>query len=243
MPTSPHKPHDDDLEAVDRPVTDFATIADATDPIRFQPATSDDGAIVEDIYCLDCGYNLRGLSGDPIRCPECGHVNDLGAVAIPAELIRSALKQMETAPTTCVAVAVFGLTAIGLALRAGWPNVVPALVILVGVISGWSVARHQMRRAFEAKPGWGRVLADFHLACLLCISLIPLMIALSWATNFGRRGASPLWILGVVLVWIVLGIIGLRIYYAARRRMLVLQRDRAVHIAHETLRQRLRRER
>jgi arginyl-tRNA synthetase len=25
-----------------------------------------------DLYCPTCGYNLRGLSGDPIRCPECG---------------------------------------------------------------------------------------------------------------------------------------------------------------------------
>lgn len=30
-------------------------------------------ASVEDIdlYCLQCGYNLRGQSGDPRRCPEC----------------------------------------------------------------------------------------------------------------------------------------------------------------------------
>jgi hypothetical protein len=28
-----------------------------------------------DLYCLNCGYNLRGLPGDPIRCPECGCLN------------------------------------------------------------------------------------------------------------------------------------------------------------------------
>jgi hypothetical protein len=30
-----------------------------------------------DWACLRCGYNLRGLVGDPIRCPECGHSNPL----------------------------------------------------------------------------------------------------------------------------------------------------------------------
>lgn len=28
-----------------------------------------------DRYCRLCGYNLRGLSGDSVRCPECGKLN------------------------------------------------------------------------------------------------------------------------------------------------------------------------
>ena len=32
------------------------------------PASPD--SIAQDIFCQDCGYNLRGLTGD--RCPECG---------------------------------------------------------------------------------------------------------------------------------------------------------------------------
>jgi hypothetical protein len=30
-------------------------------------------ALDRHLYCLTCGYNLRGLSGDPLRCPECGN--------------------------------------------------------------------------------------------------------------------------------------------------------------------------
>ena len=41
------------------------------------PAVSRDD---RDLYCLQCGYNLRGLSGDPRRCPECGHMNPLGDI-------------------------------------------------------------------------------------------------------------------------------------------------------------------
>src|SRR5437870_5646396 len=64
-------------------------------------------AIDEDLYCLTCGYNLRGLPCvDPARCPECGEMNPLGDVLIPAEWIRTALRAMETSPTMCVACAV-----------------------------------------------------------------------------------------------------------------------------------------
>jgi uncharacterized protein YxjI len=28
-----------------------------------------------DRFCLRCAYNLRGLAGDPVRCPECGTPN------------------------------------------------------------------------------------------------------------------------------------------------------------------------
>ena len=66
-------------------------------------ATAPDGAIVENIYCLQGGYNLRGLSGDPVRCPECGEKNSLGSAAIPARYIESALRNMNTTPTRCVA--------------------------------------------------------------------------------------------------------------------------------------------
>ncbi len=33
--------------------------------------------LVGDLPCLGCGYNLRGLAGPVVMCPECGHANDL----------------------------------------------------------------------------------------------------------------------------------------------------------------------
>src|SRR4051812_29675363 len=38
------------------------------------------------LFCLGCGYDLRGLSGDTARCPECGLAIDRtvgGASRIP----------------------------------------------------------------------------------------------------------------------------------------------------------------
>ncbi len=47
--------------------TNPPTSADEARPTTAPPAAE---AIGQDIFCQDCGYNLRGLTSD--RCPECG---------------------------------------------------------------------------------------------------------------------------------------------------------------------------
>lgn len=51
------------------------------------------GPVIEtDALCRRCDYNLRGLAGDPVRCPECGQVNslaDLLDIVTPARRIRA----------------------------------------------------------------------------------------------------------------------------------------------------------
>src|SRR5436190_17701296 len=39
-------------------------------------------------HCLHCGYNLRGLAGDPVRCPECFHNNPRNQIIGPAVMTR-----------------------------------------------------------------------------------------------------------------------------------------------------------
>src|SRR3989442_10695322 len=43
-----------------------STMPDPAPALTEKPAKPED----IDLYCLECGYNLRGLSGDPRRCPE-----------------------------------------------------------------------------------------------------------------------------------------------------------------------------
>lgn len=52
----------------------------------------------EDIFCLHCGYNLRGLPGDPIQCPECGGRSELRDLRIPATVIARIRRRLETLP-------------------------------------------------------------------------------------------------------------------------------------------------
>ena len=50
------------------------------------------------LYCFGCGYNLRGLSGDPRRCPECAKLNAMVDLEVPAEMINRTLRRIQTGP-------------------------------------------------------------------------------------------------------------------------------------------------
>lgn len=67
-----------------------------------------------DLFCLTCGYNLRGLTGDPRRCPECGANNELCELELPAGKIAAQLKKMEN--SLSAAAALFGISGALLAL-------------------------------------------------------------------------------------------------------------------------------
>ena len=49
----------------------------------------------QDLFCLSCAYNLRGLSGDPIRCPECGTENPVELLSLGVPLIVAHIQRVE----------------------------------------------------------------------------------------------------------------------------------------------------
>jgi hypothetical protein len=202
------------------------------DPIRTDVA----GAIDQDLYCLTCGYNLRGLSGDPVRCPECGNPNDLGTAAIPAEMIGRAMRGMETAPTVCAGCA-FALVVFASPLLMITYRLYPCiLMIAVPSLLGWFPFYFRMKRVYENRPGWRSILRDFHIATFLCTAGVPilwLMVLLS------SRLANPIHVTlapAAVVTAVALFVLGLRIYRRAQHRMVTMQRDAAVRIAREALR-------
>jgi hypothetical protein len=217
-------------------------------PSPYGIVTTEGGAIDEDIYCLDCGYNLRGLYGDPVRCPECGGLNDLGAVAIPAPMIREALGGMEAAPTQCVAFAILISTMIGAgvsfaAMARGIKGVpsFPLLFALGGTV-GWWYNYRKMKVVFNDQPGWRWVLLQFHLVALPFILGLPALFLAIERTSYYRAGLDPVFcIFWLVAVPAVLPL--LLVYRSARRRINVMQRDAAVRIAREQLRKTLHQQR
>ncbi len=198
-----------------------------------------DLALDEDLYCLTCGYNLRGLYGDPVRCPECGELNDLGTAAIPAEFIRRGLREMETAPTYCTAFALMIAACLAFVLLTNWPQSACPGAALVGLLVAWSTGYREMKSRYHDRPGWRRILVDFHVATLLCTIAIPAVISVCLIKDYPLYAVpGPVWIgAGVIGVPCFVG--GLRIYYASRKRIAVMQRDAAVRIARETLRRAL----
>ena len=81
--------------------------------------------ITDDLHCLsdNCNYNIRGLIGPYVKCPECGHINNLKNPAPWKEAsLPLGVKQREHWPALAPAssfITVF-LLLIGLAMISDW---------------------------------------------------------------------------------------------------------------------------
>lgn len=145
-----------------------------------RPPTTDPAArhpIEIDLYCLECGYNLRGLFGDPARCPECGFLNPIGDVEIPAPLISRELRRLETAPAIAAgALALLAFLTIAmlpaLSDAAFVPELAcPAALMLLSVLT-WVIAASRFRASCRGQPGWVGVFARYQLVALLLVILV-----------------------------------------------------------------------
>lgn len=130
-----------------------------------------------DICCLGCGYNLRGLSGGTVRCPECAQLNVVENTAqIPESLIVQRLQYSEAAPLTCVAAVLFALPwqfmfwlmfvqALygGLGRNATHELLACPGVPAFGPLLIWGAAVLSFRTECQGQPGWGRLLVRYHL--------------------------------------------------------------------------------
>lgn len=197
-----------------------------------------------DLFCLQCGYNLRGLSGDPRRCPECGYLNPLGELALPAELIRKQLRQLEGGAAGCVAAVVVGLVALYLTLV----NFACSVMLLVFSPVAWFVSARVFRESCLGRPGWKDALWRYHvyalaiviplLAVVLLIWSLPDLVPVNMRFAFRRKGAGL-----TALMWLpVFALVLIGGPWAQRRvRAIIepLQRDVAVKLAKMELKHRL----
>jgi hypothetical protein len=210
--------------------------------------------IDRDLYCLTCGYNLRGLSGDPVRCPECGNLNPLGDAEIPAKIISFKLRVMQTAPTGCVLAVIFFL-----------PSLLVFLLVLAEVrnqsdllcwgtpaaasLLGWVVGLQRFRSSCLAKPGWAGLLVRYHaygLAATIMV-LVPLGLSQHFLLSYAmwHHGTSG-WLFFVIaqVAVLVATLTLIRWLLKAPYERLIhdvhtLQREVAVHVAREESRARM----
>lgn len=214
--------------------------AGAAEPGRARP-------LERDLYCLDCGYNLRGLSGDPVRCPECGYLNPIDVAEIPADAIAAQLQRMESAPAYAVAAFLWlgfmGASWIWAQAREPcflWSAGVAALV--------WPLQVVRYRRSCRARPGWAGALLRYHLCGLLMIvTVLPMIPLAAWAAVAATRRFDLL--PDTMLVFpgglgVITGLVAAHfwsgwLYRVAKRPMEALQRELAVTIARERIRRKL----
>ncbi len=214
-----------------------------------------------DVYCLKCGYNLRGLSGDPRRCPECFYMNPMGDALIPAEFISTQLRRMETAPT--IALGCFALMAVSAvpvllviadsfrhpSMGNDGPCLCCGLPLLVA-LGGWLVSVVRFRDSCGGKAGWLRVLWRYHILGLGYMAVV--FAAVSSTTAIlrrlidaaGRSDRATLFYTGFALVFCIgllcaIIVFTPRVRSAAKGDMDQLQREVAVETARNLLRKRL----
>lgn len=199
-----------------------------------------------DLYCLQCGYNLRGHSGDPRRCPECGALNPVGELVVPAPIIQAQLRRMETAPTICVPAFVVLLLSTYMLVT------VPPTLLCCGFpclasLAVWMWGAVRFRSACLARPGWIRFLIIYHIYSISLILLVATPIVggafcLKQLDYFVYKQQNYIGIYyGLVIVWPVLIIftLGRWVRNRLKKKMDELQRDVAVRLARDRQRRQL----
>ena len=150
------------------------------------PATDDQPS--EDLRCLQCFYCLRGLPGDPVRCPECGQESSLAELReFAADLSSDELRPVDRSFQTALSTTLGGvlIIALGLALFAEeFAPVVFCPLGLVVFVVGW----RRFAALSQHKAGHRTVLLRFVGVSLAWIAVFlgagfSLYHVLPWFTN------------------------------------------------------------
>jgi hypothetical protein len=199
-----------------------------------------------DFYCLSCGYNLRGLAGDPKRCPECFHVNSIDELAVTAQEIERQLRRLETGPTSCaVGVLLFGAGLVTMLFEGLW-CFAPTLCVAALVL--WGTGARALKESCRGQSGHTRLLLRFHLYGLSIIVIgigVPAACAYAVVRMLDRVNATVPVLCAlyptVALVVFVLVCWGIcvPIHRRLRGELRALQRDTAVELARRVRRERL----
>lgn len=179
-----------------------------------------------DLYCLECGYNLRGLAGDVRRCPECNQTFAVADLRLAVRLpFRFRPPQLETLPTlalVCVLVILFMVGMDPVATRG--KMLLLGLLLLV-----WIAIAYGFGRSCRFRDGWATTFGRLQLGgTLVFSSLFGVGIVFHWLGNwFGN------WVAGATTPVLAIGMFGfgLWLYDDGRRRTIELRRAWALDIA------------
>ncbi len=141
-------------------------LSDNVDNKSVIPDSSTEGES-EARHCLDCGYDLRGHDGDPIRCPECGGENTRADLSIAAKLTTKDFEEFETGPTSAIACFIAILVGLYIIYAGG---LACGLVLFLPAAPGWLFAAIDFGKRHGYKNGWVDILAWFHLTILAIVS-------------------------------------------------------------------------
>jgi DNA-directed RNA polymerase subunit RPC12/RpoP len=141
--------------------------------------------------CVKCGYNLRGLRGDPVRCPECGFLNPRTRQRRIKSRTNKKVCQLKPRIRDVLIPAVG--VGVGVAVATMFWLPLGAVGTVFAAVVWWQNVR-RFRRACESRPGWLRGLIAYHLAAApwLAIAVAALIASYQegslWAVaHFAKR--------------------------------------------------------
>ena len=202
------------------------------------------------LYCFGCGYNLRGLSGDPRRCPECAKLNAMADLEVPAERINRALRRIQTGPALSTSafvvlflwllptlyVAMFPFSGYSSPPLWIWTFLI-SMIVLAAV--GWAVGVFMFRSSCEARSGWGIALATFHfygtLLAAAGMAAIATLFRCALTVKASRPHVPVLQVAGSGLFVVATVVAAPWLYKRAKATIAPLQRERAARLAREYL--------
>ncbi len=217
------------------------------DPSTPTDADAAQGPVDFDIYCLRCGYNLRGLSGDPIRCPECGDLNPRGDASIPAAHISGQLRRLESSLAGCVALLLVALPFqimfwMLLARAQQWAQPVGGLLAYPGIpaflpLIMWLPVAQRFKATCRGAAGWLGLLIRYHVLGLAAgTAIVAPTIALFLLGTRKMSQAVPcaMPFIALAVVYVTVRPIHARLMVGVHK----LQREVAVEILREESRRR-----
>jgi hypothetical protein len=148
---------------------------------RALPSTDASDTAAAGLHCQKCGYDLRGLPGDPIRCPECFHENARNDLVGPAAKARR-LRELQGAGDGFVLAMI--CFAGGLALW-GFNGLLPLaapLLAVGGLLTHYSTAT--ARRLGRGRESWMAAWSRY-LILTCALPLVP----------------SAIWLVFAIMVW------------------------------------------
>lgn len=160
--------------------------------------------LTDDLPCLgegrpECGYNLRGLVGPIVACPECGHHNDLrDASQWSKKKLPLGVRERQHWPATSAALSlVLGGAGLFAAMSGGaWVFVVVALLIAVAwVVNCWRWIKSCYR------TGWA-----LSVLTVLHVGAWSLMVGLGGPCIVLAEYREPIYF-SLVIVGVVLGLV------------------------------------
>lgn len=137
-----------------------------------------------DAYCLACGYNLRGLAGDPIRCPECFHQNPRHLVEENAQRARVRLDDLLRTLDVCLLTVIVTLACVALWVTS--VNRSPTMAVMVIAIPGivGTYATLRTRRVFARATGYVVPLVRYAAYSIGVMAVVPLLLLATWLLSW-----------------------------------------------------------